>query len=460
MKSKMEKGQILIILALAMVAIIGITALAVDGGMIYNERRTDQSTTDSAALAGAGAAAQTLKDITVEEQLTIAGSPNWCGNSATLADDATAAALQAAVDSALVDDVILAQQDLSNRHGVQIFCCAPGISGCSNNYYLDVKVMVTTEMETFFAKLLSRDTLTTVVESTARVYPKRSFAFGLGLVTVSPDCSNNIGGMTFEGGSSVVVKDAGVFSNSCIKADANNITVESTGTGAGIWYVPDYMHDGSYVECKGCSTANMTPAPQPAEAPLDDIILDPPNCDLSQPFEDAAGSGTLSPGNYNDIESNGDLLLEPGLYCLKGGFENTKGNVVGNNITLYFLNSTTVKLNNNFNEKKIEDSYGLTLTAASGDDFGDPAAVRGVLMYFDKPSTIQINGGSNNEISGTIYAPTSDITLNGGTDLETPPLLATQIIGSFIKINGGANLELNLKGAEYPQTPALIDLLK
>lgn len=81
-------------------------------------------------------------------------------------------------------------------------------------------------------------------------------------------------------------------------------------------------------------------------------------------------------------------------------------------------------------------------------------------MYFAKPSTVQINGGSNNQISGTVYAPTSDITLNGGTDLETPPVLATQIIASFIKVNGGANLEMNLEGAEFPQTPALIDLLK
>lgn len=446
MNRKMEKGQILIILALAMVAIIGITALAVDGGMVYSERRTDQSTADSAALAGAGAAAQLLKDSTVK------GS--WCGNSATLSDEATAAAVQAAKDSALVDDVILASQDLSTKNGVQIFCHDSG------EYYLDVKVMVTTVTDTYFAKLLSRDTLTTTVESTARVYPKRPFANGLGLVTVSPDCSNKVGGMTFEGGSSVVVKNAGIFSNSCIKADANNIYVESSGSDSGIWYVPDYMHDGSYVECKGCDTADMVPDPEPAAAPLEDILLDPPKCDLSKPFVNAAGSGTLSPGNYNGITSSGDLTLSPGLYCLKGGFENTKGNVVGNDITLYFMNSTTVKLNNNFNEKKIENSYGLTLSAASGDNFGNPPAVRGVLMYFAKPSTVQINGGSNNQISGTVYAPTSDITLNGGTDLETPPVLATQIIASFIKVNGGANLEMNLEGAEFPQTPALIDLLK
>ncbi|MBA4384915.1 MAG: hypothetical protein C0410_09280, partial [Anaerolinea sp.] len=34
-----EKGQIIVVLAVALVAILGITALAVDGSMIYSERR-------------------------------------------------------------------------------------------------------------------------------------------------------------------------------------------------------------------------------------------------------------------------------------------------------------------------------------------------------------------------------------------------------------------------------------
>ena len=62
-KFRNERGQIIVILALAMVALIGFTALAVDGSLIYNARRQDQNTADSAALAGAGAAANYLKDI-------------------------------------------------------------------------------------------------------------------------------------------------------------------------------------------------------------------------------------------------------------------------------------------------------------------------------------------------------------------------------------------------------------
>ena len=61
MNRKTEKGQVLVIIALAMIAILGITALAIDGSLVYNSRRADQSTADSAVLAGAGAASQVLK---------------------------------------------------------------------------------------------------------------------------------------------------------------------------------------------------------------------------------------------------------------------------------------------------------------------------------------------------------------------------------------------------------------
>ncbi|MHB8136396.1 MAG: pilus assembly protein TadG-related protein, partial [Anaerolineaceae bacterium] len=41
------------ILAVALVAVLGITALAIDGSIIYQERRNDQTTADSTALSAA-----------------------------------------------------------------------------------------------------------------------------------------------------------------------------------------------------------------------------------------------------------------------------------------------------------------------------------------------------------------------------------------------------------------------
>lgn len=50
---KEEKGAVIIIVALLMVVFLGITALVVDGGMLYVEKQKLQDITDAAALAGA-----------------------------------------------------------------------------------------------------------------------------------------------------------------------------------------------------------------------------------------------------------------------------------------------------------------------------------------------------------------------------------------------------------------------
>lgn len=48
-----ERGQFLIIFALGLVVVLGFTALAIDAGLLYEDRRHLQNTADAAALAGA-----------------------------------------------------------------------------------------------------------------------------------------------------------------------------------------------------------------------------------------------------------------------------------------------------------------------------------------------------------------------------------------------------------------------
>ncbi len=52
-KMKSEKGQALILIVFGMVALIGFTALAVDGGRVFSDRRNAQNAADTAALAAA-----------------------------------------------------------------------------------------------------------------------------------------------------------------------------------------------------------------------------------------------------------------------------------------------------------------------------------------------------------------------------------------------------------------------
>src|SRR5664279_4980316 len=52
-KARGERGQVLAIVALALVALLGISAFAIDVGYAYYAKRQLQSATDAAALAGA-----------------------------------------------------------------------------------------------------------------------------------------------------------------------------------------------------------------------------------------------------------------------------------------------------------------------------------------------------------------------------------------------------------------------
>src|SRR5512134_3850707 len=48
-----ERGQALILIALALVGLLGMAGLAVDGGNVFNDRRKAQNAADAAALASA-----------------------------------------------------------------------------------------------------------------------------------------------------------------------------------------------------------------------------------------------------------------------------------------------------------------------------------------------------------------------------------------------------------------------
>src|SRR4051812_41920174 len=48
-----EDGQMLVIFAICLVAIIAMTGLVIDGGLTYVQRREQQNVADAAALAGA-----------------------------------------------------------------------------------------------------------------------------------------------------------------------------------------------------------------------------------------------------------------------------------------------------------------------------------------------------------------------------------------------------------------------
>jgi len=61
-KRKRERGQAIVMIAFGFIVLIGFAALAIDGGMVYSDRRHAQNAADAGALAGGGAAALTMEN--------------------------------------------------------------------------------------------------------------------------------------------------------------------------------------------------------------------------------------------------------------------------------------------------------------------------------------------------------------------------------------------------------------
>ena len=455
-----EKGQIIVILALSMVAIIAITALAIDGSLIYNVRRQDQNTADSAALAGAGAAANYLKNIT--SGTLICGTP--VGTAVTLlAVNAVQASVAldgiAAADMPiLINDTELAEAD----QGFTVTCKWYETLGTQ---YLDIHVKISSEMETNFGGVINQDTLRTSVESTARVYPRQPFAYGNGLVSLNDTtCGNGSGGIYFLGGGQLgkkgtYITNGGVFSNSCISAQSGIVQV----TGGAIQYNEDF-------QCTGCAAnPKVQPEPIPATTKLPKNMYPAPTCPRKagdNTHNSNSYNGTISPGWYTkgiSTPNGAALTLEPGLYCIEGGMtNNSKSSITGNGVTLYFK-SGDVKLNQN-NAGDIILTSCIEKTCGSEKDVQNGwSSVPGMLMYFDNyAADVQFNGSSTNIFKGTVFGPLANFTLNGNTDTLSDELynFSTQIIGNSILVNGNAMLVMNLNSSDFTSLDPSLSLVK
>lgn len=450
MTKKSEQGQIIVILALSMVALIGFTALAVDGSLIYNARRQDQNTADSAALAGAGAAANYLKDI--QSGTLICGQPT--GTTAT-------GLIVNAVHTSVAADGIPAADMPKLANDTELAAADQGFTVTCNWYsnigvqYMDVHVKVSTEMQTNFARIVNQDTLKTSVDSTARVYPRQPFAYGNGLVSLSDDCDNKKGGIFFLGGGQMGKKgtyltNGGVFSNSCVEAQSGIVQV----TGGSINYITTYV-----------TNPDVSPNPEQAFVKLPKNMFPEPVCPATMTtYSENKGEyddPNRFPGNYTtglNAKNDQDLYLNPGLYCIRGGMKNnSKASVTGNGVTLYFYDYGDVQLNQN-------NAGDVILTSCKAEPCGNPSAIQGLLMYFDPSyqADVQLNGSSTNIFRGTVFGSNANFHLNGNTDTLSEEIynFSTQIIGNWIEINGNAMLVMNLKSDDFVSSPPSLSLVK
>lgn len=371
-----ESGQAVILLTLAIVALLGFTALAVDGSMVYSDRRFAQSAVDASALAGASAAAQVI----YQQGVTQA---TWNCNSATL-QSAISAASGAAISRAASNSFTI-DNDAADNHGVATTCVNSG-----TEKYLDVLVRITQDTPTAFAQTIMNRPLRNVVTAVARVRPRKALAFGYTIVALNPAaCSGQSNGATFHGNPDVTVCGGGIFSNGCLRGNGN-IDV----------YVKDFncsgvASSGIFYATEVTGASKFHPNPQSAAH----ISANAYALDFTpQELCNRPGAHIV---NASDLPS----VLSPGLWCINGsvGLHGNKGGQLhGEGVTLVFLNGG-LSCNGNCD-------FRISAPTASPDPY---PAVPGLLIYSMASSSWKLNGNNVSYFRGTILLPNADVTLTG-----------------------------------------------
>ena len=441
-----ERGQTTVLLALAFIALLGFAALAIDGGMVYANRRHMQNASDAASLAGGSAVAMYLEnhyvvysDWSCSEDRVIRAQING-----TNGGEITA------IRSAAVNDYSI-DADISDMDGVDTDCIQGIDNGSWIERYIDVKTFITSDTPTAFAHFVYNGPLRNTVEAVTRVKPRTPIAFGNAIVALSMDCGD--GGIEFDGSSGVSVTGGGIYSNSCLDT-RGGVSVSVFGGFDISCRTPDCYDDHG-------GSGSVSPAAEEGlgrALPRESYAVPTPDCAERGGPDDHGnynGDGTLEPGRYDRIRIlNGDHTFQSGLYCVENEVTITGGTVAGSNITLYLIGGDYTSNGN----------ATISLTAPPVRNCGAPCdthnGLPGVLIYLADGNTGEaaLLGNEDSKYLGMVFAP--DGTIQAGGTSSTMAAVNAQLIGNDVKVHGTTNVVINFDDGLNYSIPASLDLNK
>jgi hypothetical protein len=433
--AKNERGQALILIVFAIIGLLGMTGLTVDGGLAYSDRRHAQNAADTAAIAAARA--------------KIRGEP-WKGAGLFMARENGYVDLDSSVGS--TDDFV----------NVEVYGCdeipatCEGIPVGRESEYIQVRI--TSVVRTMFARIVGVSQITNRVNSIAQAKPGTvdPSMFGNAMVSLMCGCKGQHNWphdpFTVTGNVVNVVGGAGIFVNSgCPNAYTQGgsskmdseygvCVVGGASYNAGTFPAPD----------TGCGEPYSCPPPIVWPKPSCDFngngVMDPD--EMGDVIEVSGGPNPVyraSPGYFTNFPKKGQpgkLIMQKGVYCLDGNVSLNGGW----NLTTDVNNSGThdeytegvliMVMNGKFD---MLGSSDLNLYALS--DPNVPEDLRNLLFYLppENSNTLSINGNNGSTITGSIWAPSSHCSVSGSSGSVG---VNSQVMCFTVSTSGGAQLNI------------------
>lgn len=450
---RMERGQVLVLIVLALVALFGFAALAVDIGRLYAERRRIQSAADAAALSAAFAASQS------QDYLTAAMAKFEANDVFDIDPDQ---------NTDLRVDVEVYNPPVDGPYGP-----ASGLTEAERNQYY--QVYVRSRVDAVFSQLIYGGPLEVTVESTARNNSGGGLYDGDALHALNSHVCN---ALQFNGNSTTTLWGGNAYSDStagvgCPSGDvngpANCASASQNGTGE-VEIIDGALYtSGPFRIAGGASDLTATGGIHQCEAPRPSESIPEIDCSgmTARSYAELhpAGEQTIEPGYYGSgitVGQKGTILnFQPGIYCLGDDLDVTGGSLTGYGVMIY-MDGGSVNLNGgSFN---LMAANSDTIEEDSGDLINDYTGLLFFMPYHNQ-GTLRIGGNSSSEYTGTIYAPGPTKNENSqykcviqgdGTSLG----LYSNVICDTITITGNAEVMIDYQEGTGIQLPDTIDLVQ
>jgi Flp pilus assembly protein TadG len=407
-----EKGQALILIALAAVGLFAFAALAIDGSRMYSDKRHAQNAADTASLAGAlaysrASEADKANETTINNIISTAAQGRSTSNSYN--------------NNITSNIVTITAVDVPEGE-------------CGETDGKDITVKIVSYVDTTFARVIGRKQVTNAVTATARAcgyYETPPFngnpIVGLGDTNDTHKCPTD----SKEG--NWIISGGGVFSNGCANFE-KVLLLDEGDCVTSVGDVDDIPDDICY---------HQDQVPQKIRYPEDVEKIMPPN--------------PCVPGGIGIYPSPGVYTFSNGVYCISDLDPYDKKDIVLNHATLY-VTDTSFRL-------QFTGHGSMSGTATVAGAYPGSVPYNGyfliIAMYNDgdkSPCTdytqgdqaITIAGNSGQTLTGTILAPSACVDLRGTSEGTA---MNSQVIAHTVTSNGAGEVNINYDPDDNPKVP-------
>jgi putative Flp pilus-assembly TadE/G-like protein len=413
-----RRGTVVVAVGVCLVAMLGVIALSLDGGLLLDKRRQAQAAADAAALAGGS---ELFRTIFTNGGLDNGPLPTKTGPAA-------------GTIRAFCKEVAKRNGFEDGEDGVTVEVYIPPMSGPFTGQPGHVEVKISCHQRRFFSRVFG-PTEEIPIGARAVARGKRN-TVNNGIIVLNP---TEKGSFQTAGGGSVTV--AGTAS---VIVDSNN-TEAMIANGGGTVTAPYYDVTGTpgwSTPGGGSFTGTINSGVEPTPDPLRFIPEPDPTTLITRSTKrlthSSASKLTLKPGLYEGgiaISGKGSIVLEPGLYYMRGGFSFTgQGSLYGVGVTIFNYPMSTS------DAVDLQGQGAITLTPPMDGPY------QGITLFQARTSTYQPTvsvtgtGSAPLYMTGTFYSPEATLKVTGNGTEDT---IGSQYISDKLVLGGNGSFNVN-----------------